>query len=187
MPDIECADPFLDTHVLTIFNQLAQESGRNSVTLRRPRNSIPLTALFPQLIHRHFLAATVAFAALLSEVLVIVMAGIPYHPSQIRVELILCSYLSMAILAVMIITMILVIIWRWRLPHFPRRPNTLGALVSYICASKVVQDGPGEYSSLMSDKRDMRVQELAFNDGAIKYGKSRGVDGIERWGIDWTS
>jgi len=139
------------------------------------------------MIHRHFLAATVAFAALLSEVLVIVMAGIPYHPSQIRFELLLCSYLSMAILAVMIITMILVIIWRWRLPHFPRRPNTLGAIVSYICASRFVETGIGEHRPLISDKSGMGVQEMALNNGIIKYGKSRGIDGVERWGINWTS
>ena len=167
---------------MTVFNLLAEGGAGKKSTFDMPRHSVALTSFFPQLLRGHFVAAAAAFTAILSEVLVITLAGMPYHPSQILIELLLCSYTSMTILSIMIVTMVVLIIWRWRLPYLPRRPNTLGAIVSYLCASRVVAESTKRHSYVVPEKNCFEVS--GNSEVPLHYAKVRGVDGVERWAVE---
>jgi len=130
----------------------------------------------------------VATTAVFSEVLVIALSSVPSHPPQIQAEMALCSYLSMAILAVMVVTMALVLVWRWRIPYLPRRPSSIGNVVSYICSSRFMEE---EVRKPKREPRDVgdsvRKAEAEDDSKLFMYAKCKGTDGIQRWAIDWAA
>src|SRR4051812_31136570 len=116
------------------FKRLSAGTSAPNSTIFLRRRSIPLTSILPMLFNGYIFASFIALVALLSEALVITLSGVPFNPGQIYLELLICSYASMAILALMIGAMGTVIWWKWRLPVLPRKPETVAAVMSYLCA-----------------------------------------------------
>jgi hypothetical protein len=66
------------------------------------------------------------------------------------------------------------------LPHLPRKPDSVAAVMSYLCASRMVEELEGsEY--LSSKQMQLRVEGLKKR---YTYGKIVGMDERERWAID---
>ena len=82
-------------------------------TILLRKHSLPLTSFLPMLRNGHFIAAIVAFTALLSEFLVVVFSGLPYRPVQLR------------------------------LPRLPRKPDNVATVLTYVCQSHMVEDFEG--------------------------------------------
>jgi hypothetical protein len=130
--------------------------------------------------HRHFFAAFLAFIAVLAEVLVIALAGVPYSPGQILLELLVCSYVSMAVLAIMVCGIVTTIIWRRKAPDLPRAPDTILGVMSYVANSKMLDSFEG-CELLRSKDVDNRITGLGKRYG---YGRFKGVDGQVKWMVD---
>jgi len=180
----------LDTHTLAIYPPLARKDADSESTIEFCRRSTPFTSFFAQLLNGHLVAAAVAFAAVLAEALTITLSGVPFNPGQIPLELHVCSFTSIAILAVMVVVLIMLAIWRWRSPYLPRRPNTIAALISYICASKFVDDMEEKTGPKRSEK-NANTQAVECTGSVLRqryaYGRMNGVDGAERWMVDSVS
>ena len=180
----------LDTHTLAIYPPLARKDADGRSTVEFCRRSTPFTSFFAQLLNGHLVAAAVAFTAVLAEALTITLSGVPFNPGQIPLELHVCSFTSIAILAVMVVVLIILAIWRWRSPYLPRRPNTIAALISYICASKFV-DNMEDKTGVKNSKKNANVQVVERIGSALQhryaYGRMNGVDGVERWMVDSVS
>ena len=91
--------------------------------------------------------------------------------------------MSMAILALMVVAIVALLLWRWRwqgMLDLPRRPETLAAVISYICASRTLDDFEG-LECLDEGQRDQQIVGMRKRYG---YGRRRCVDGVVRWAID---
>jgi hypothetical protein len=54
----------------------------------------------------YFFSASVAFISALAEILVVILAAIPYSPGEIFLELIICTYISIGILSLKVIVLV---------------------------------------------------------------------------------
>jgi len=168
-----------DSHTLSPYYRMAQSPSDARSTILLRKSSIPLTSIFPMLFKGHFFAATMAFIAVLSELLIIFLGAVPYSPGQVLMELLIASYVCMAVLGIMALGIIALIFWRRRLPELPRAPDTIAAVASYVADSRMLDDFEGcEY---VDDR------EMAERVGAGKryvYGKRVGSDGQRRYLVD---
>lgn len=79
-------------------------------------------------------------------------------------------------------TVVALIVWRFKLPHLPRTPDSVAAVMSYICASRMVEDFEGS-ECLSSGMMMKRVEGLKKR---YRYGSLIGMDGATRWAVDET-
>ncbi|KAF2842436.1 hypothetical protein M501DRAFT_417906 [Patellaria atrata CBS 101060] len=124
-----------DTHTLAPFLRLSRPTPSHpSHTLLTTRHTLPITSILPLLRHHYPFAALLALLALLSELFVLALVGVPYTTGQFKKEMLLCFYISFALLGLMLIVLVALIVWRRGLPILPRNPDTLGGVGSYLCA-----------------------------------------------------
>jgi Protein of unknown function (DUF3433) len=169
-----------DTQTTTVLARLSQEEASPSETIFLRNHSIPITAIIPLAYRRHFFASFVAFITFLSIFIPTTLSGIPFSPNQIDDELYICAYSSMIVLAIMALTIVALVIWRFKLPYLPRRPDSVAAIMSYICASRMVEDFEGS-ECLSTGMMQKRVEGLKKR---YHYGSLIGVDGARRWAVD---
>lgn len=117
-----------------------------------PRNSVdmsltgtPLTTFFYAAKRADYVTAAAAFMAILSEVLIIAVNGIPVSEGTIMPAWLASVYISLGILTVMIIVVVMVMIRRFKDPRrfMPRMPDTPVAVWLYLCASNMTDMRPG--------------------------------------------
>jgi hypothetical protein len=151
-------------------------------TILLRKHTIPLTSFFPLIRNRHFTPAAVAFAALLSEFLVVTLSGLPYRPGQLRSEFLFCGISSLAILVIMLIVVIIINIWRRILTHLPRKPDNVANVMSYVAGVEMCHDFEG-LELLKVEERDKRIRELGKRYG---YGLKEWANGTkrQRWVVD---
>lgn len=113
-------------------------------TILLHRHTLPLTAFVPLLRSNHVVPAAVAFAALISEILVVTLAGLPYRPGQLRSEYVFCGVASAVLLAIMLGIAVWAATWRaLAVPHLPRRPDSVAAVMTYVAGTRMVADFEG--------------------------------------------
>jgi len=123
----------------------------------------------------------VAFTGLISEFLIIALAGLPYRPGQMRTEFLICGIASAVILCLMLTQLVLVIFWRRKLPHLPRRPDTIAAVMTYVAETSMVKDFQG-LESMSTKERNKAVAEMGkvYAYGWRQEPDQRGI----RWLVD---
>lgn len=147
---------------------------RNTILLSR--HILPITAILPLLRRGHIIAASVAFTALMSEIVIVTLAGLPFRPGQTRTEFLICAVISMLILLLFVVELAVINYWRRVLvPHLPRRPDNIAAVMTYLADSKVPTDFAGLETAKVAD-RNRRIEALGRR---YWYGSERG-----RWMID---
>jgi hypothetical protein len=175
-PDAQTLAPYAD---LAFPNMAPPEP-----TILFRKRSLAIIALFPLLRYRHFIAALTALTAILSEFLVVALSGLPYRPGQLRSEFLFCGIASLAVLGFMVIMLLVVNLWRMlALPHLPRKPDNIAAVMTYVCDSVMNKDFEG-LERVNLKERDKQIRELRKR---YRYGLRRGEDGKERWVVDEVS
>jgi magnesium-transporting ATPase (P-type) len=96
-------------------------TAEQSVLLRAP--SSPATALFYRQSWRSILLAAVTLMAVLSEVLVITLNTIPFTTATAYVAALSSMYVSIGILAAMVGTLAVVLVWNMKSPNREKLPN----------------------------------------------------------------
>lgn len=141
---------------------------------------MPITAFFPLAWNRHLAAASVAFTGIMAEFLIIFLAGLPYRPGQLRSEFLVCGIASVVILVAMIVQLVLVNLWRRQLPHLPRRPDSIAAVMTYVAGTEMVKDFYG-VEGLSTRERDKAIRRL---NKTYAYGWRKEDNGRVRWVVD---
>jgi hypothetical protein len=144
------------------------------------RHTSPLCALFPLLRNRHLAAFSVAFTGLLAEFLVIALAGLPYRAGQLRSEFLFCGIVSSIILFLMIVQLVLISWWRRSLPHLPRRPDTIAAVMTYVAGTNMGRDFHG-LEELSTKERNKIITQKGK---VYAYGWRKENNGLVRWVVD---
>lgn len=130
--------------------------------------------------HRYLLTSLITLLTLAAEGLNIVISGIPYANGQTLSQFRVSSYISLAVLGLMIIVIALIIVRRSWEPRVPREPRTVGAVMSYLCGSGMLDDFEG------CEGLDERARGERVRSWGKKYRfceKARG-DGKLAWSVD---
>lgn len=164
----------------TPYIDLGRGDAEADPTILLRKHMFPITAFFPLLWKGHFTAASVAFTGLAAEFLIIALAGLPYRPGQQRGEFLFWSVLSLAILTLMVAQLLIVNIWRRKLPTLTRPPDTIAAVMTYVAGTGMSRD----FESLSMVKTEERNEAIKQLGKSYAYGWRREPDGRARWVVD---
>jgi len=170
----------VEVQTLSPFHRLARTPAPAGRTILLRKYTVPFSALVILFAQGHIFSASMAFVGFLSEVLVVVLAAIPYSPGEIFLELILCTYTSVGILSVTLLVLISLVFWRRQLPYLPCPPDTLGGVITYLCDSRMLDNFDG-FTRLGNGET---ARQLARLGKKYTYGEYVGVDGQVRWMIE---
>jgi hypothetical protein len=161
--------------------QKLDATAASTILLRK--HSLPFTSFFSLLKRKHYIPAAVAFVSILSQFFVVTLSGLPYRAGQTRSEFRFCAITSLFILAMIIIMIIVVNIWRHSLPELPRKPDTVAAVLSYVAGAQFCADFDGLENASVKE-RDRRVIALGKKYG---FGIIEDTNKAERWMVDEVS
>jgi hypothetical protein len=138
--------------------------------------------MFSCLRWKHYFVAYVAFITLLAECLTVALSGVPFSSALSYEAYTVSTFLSVAIIAMMLIT-IPVIALRGRDLMMPRKLDNIAAVLLYICGSPMLTSFGG-LSLLDTKTRNRRILNMGR---MYRYGLVMGVDGQLRMGVDYSS
>jgi hypothetical protein len=146
-----------------------------STTTSTPWSTLPLS-----LYHREIFTALVAFCYILSEVLVIAVATIPYSNNQYYLAFLAGIYIAFSILGLQIFCFFALVTW-WRRtgPHLDRDPDTLLGVWTLLASSGIRKD----FEDLGTAGRRDLVRTVERWDKRYWLGEVVGRDGVARMGI----
>ncbi|MCJ1435116.1 hypothetical protein MMC27_004486 [Xylographa pallens] len=162
------------------FRRLYRGSATAESTILPPKTFTPVSTFIASVYQRNFFVAHVAFVTLMSEVLIIVLPGVPFSPGEIWQAGMMSIYLAMAILGLMLLTFVALML-RPKGPGLPRKPNTLGSMLMYLCDSSMTSDFT-DLSCLGTTARDRWVRE---KDRLYCLKNDLGTNGCIRWQVDY--
>ncbi|ETN39907.1 uncharacterized protein HMPREF1541_06133 [Cyphellophora europaea CBS 101466] len=124
-----------EVRVLTPYRRLSARRASPQVTVLVNLNGTPVTSLPGALARGEWFYALVAFVAILSDALIIMIAGVPFNRSQVYKAFLASVYSSMAILGTMIVTLVSLFFWRVtnEKMQMPREPDTLAGVALMLC------------------------------------------------------
>ena len=103
----------------------------------------PFSTAFVALVRRSYAVAAIAAVALLSQVLIIAVPGVPFGAGQIWPAYRASTFVSLAILGVMVLAFGVVVARRRGDPPMPRDPDIPVHVWLYLCASRMVDTSRG--------------------------------------------
>ena len=166
--------------VMTPYIRLSHRPSSPASTILLTPTSTPITSTLRSLHHRYFFAASITLLTLFAEALNIVISGVPYASGQTLKQFLVSSYMSLAILGLMLLVSVGMIVRRFWEPEIPRKPNTLGGVMSYLCSSRMLDDFEG------TEGLDERTMRARFRGLGKKYEFCETVrrDGKLAWTVD---
>ncbi|ORX99149.1 hypothetical protein BCR34DRAFT_606716 [Clohesyomyces aquaticus] len=170
---------FGDIALLAPYRRLAEAPAKAHETILMNTPSHPLTAIFPSILRRHYAQALVAVAALLSEVLTITLSTIPFSSANAWGAYVISTWISVSIISIMIFTLVL-LFFRTE-PNLPLKPNTIGAVLFYLCGSRLSTIF-GNMGMLNTVERDRMIVEW---NKRYTIERVQGLDGVWRSVIDF--
>ena len=164
------------------YIRLAKQPYSSSSTILFEPSSTPVSSTYKAIRHRYNAVAVITVVTLLAEGLNIVIAGVPYATGETWMQFSVSAYMSIAILGIMIIVVAFVIFSRTYEPRMPRTPGTLGAVMSYISGSRMLDDFQG------TEVLDVWTRNRMIRQRGKKYEFKETVrkDGKYAWTVDET-
>lgn len=125
----------------------------------------------------------VSIVAILSEINVIVVAGVPYSESMTHVQYLVCVYAAVGITGSIIMVILIKIFWWLRtIKEMPRRPDTIGSVCGYLCGSRLIQWVSELELGEMSEEERRRI--VRSSGQSFRFARGIGTDGVLRWTVD---
>ncbi|KAK3390644.1 hypothetical protein B0H63DRAFT_429268 [Podospora didyma] len=169
---------FTSLAVLSPYQLLAQarQPAERSIILSPPLNAF--VGIWSAIRRRHVFLVIVAFTAILSEFMPLLLSNVPFRVTQTWTTHLVCTWLATAILGVMWLVVAGGFFVRW--PHMPVDPSTIAGAMYYVCDSWVVWSLEG-LSVLGEKERDRKVQAMGLK---YELGNIVGLEGRRRIGVD---
>jgi hypothetical protein len=167
----------LSVRVMVPYRRLQKRNTKSRHLFTMYLHGVPFTSMFKALWHRNWYHAFIAFITVLSYVLLVLIAGVPYNYGQIKNVSFYSSVTSLVILFIMIVGMVSLLFWQTGNPKMPRKPDTLVNTWLLMCSSRFTADFKGRPLAEVEDEIDHGHRRYWF-------GKAMGVDEVERWMIE---
>lgn len=169
-----------EVRISTIYRELAKGQSSAESSILRSITTHPLITVPYALSYRSYFLAWISFVSFLAEVLIVTLGSVPYSDTELYTAFTTSTYISIAILGTMFLSLIAVAIWRRENPRLPREPTTLGSVWTYLCGSSLTYSF-GHLGGL-SDKEMER--EIRSMDQRYFLARVPGIDKVQRWTID---
>jgi hypothetical protein len=123
-----------------------------------------------------------ASIGLLSELFIVFAAAIPFSTGQLLLTFTISFWLCFSILIVILLAVFAAAIWRRKM-KVPRIPHTLGGVMSYLCASRMLAD-----FETVSERTEKPRNRLVMGwNHEYRFGITTDKDGIKRWAVDYAN
>jgi hypothetical protein len=126
------------------YRKLALGGQTGKGTIDVTMTGTPYTTVMIALLRGDLFVSWIALITILSDILVIAVAGVPFSPAQVHEAGLASFYISFGILGLMIPSLVAVAIRRRSNPRIPRDPDTLAHVWMYLCASNIVSHSEGD-------------------------------------------
>jgi hypothetical protein len=129
---------------------------------------------------------TIGLCAILSDINIIAVSGVLFTVAQTETAYYWSNITALVCMSILTITLAVTMIW-WRrnttVAAMPRMPETISAVLSYICTSRMAADfAAWGMENLPEHERD----ELIVGKGRrYRFAKLLGEDGLVRWTVDY--
>ncbi|RYP47636.1 hypothetical protein DL768_006334 [Monosporascus sp. mg162] len=169
---------FNSVAVLSPYHLLARapQSAGRSILLAPPTNAF--SGLWSAIRRRDGFLAVVALTSVLSELLPVLLAEIPFRVSQTYLVHLITTWSAVGILCIMLLVLISSFFVKW--PHMPLDPTTVAGAMYYVADSWMLSQFDG-LGTLGRKDRDRRVVAL---DLKYRFGPMTGVGWETRVGVD---
>ncbi|EAQ87616.1 hypothetical protein CHGG_04235 [Chaetomium globosum CBS 148.51] len=150
---------FTSLAVLSPYQMLSQppQPPQRTITVSPPLNAF--SGIVGAVQQRHEFLILVAFTAILSEFMPIVLSNVPFRVTQTWMTSRVCTWMAVGILSLMWLVVVGTFFVRW--PHMPVDPSTIAGAMYYVCDSWMLGSMEG-LSRLESEERDKRIAELGL-------------------------
>lgn len=172
----------IEVTIIEPYRTLARGQAQPESTILLSRNLSPFFTLFTSLYRRNLFVSLIAAISCLAEFLIIILGAIPFNSGTLYQAYLFSTYLSMAILGLMLLGMVGLYV-RPRGPSLPRTPDTVAAVWSYLCGSSLLED-MADMSMLSESTRDRLVRKMGRK---YTLEERTNMDGTARWTIDYDS
>lgn len=142
---------------------------------------------------KDFTLALLSFAAIISDLNLLLVPGIPWTSSQTIEVYRGSTYGCLTIISIIIVVHIRVTFKQWRRGHHVESPATLAAVLMRLCGSRFVEEknnqaiyGPASRTEFWEDDNARQRTRYGGADEVRKYrfGCMEGVDGVQRYMIE---
>lgn len=150
----------------------------------------PFTAVVKGVILRNYLITATAMSAVLSEILLIAVSGVPFNAGQIKPSLQASSFTSLGILFIMTVNTIAVMIYKRTSAggtrRLPRQPDTLINVWLYLSDSSLSQHNHDDDDGIPGPL-DQKGMSVRYGGANYAFARVLGTDSVPRWTIDQAS
>ncbi|RYO77878.1 hypothetical protein DL764_010169 [Monosporascus ibericus] len=174
-----CWSSFFDSvAVFSPYHLLAQapRSAGRSILLAPPTNAF--SGLWSAVRRHDGFLAVVALTSILSELLPVLLAEIPFRVSQTYLVHLVTTWSAVGILCIMLLVLVSSFFVKW--PHMPLDPTTVAGAMYYVADSWMLSQFDG-LGTLGRKDRDRRVVALGLK---YRFGPMTGVRWETRVGVD---
>lgn len=120
--------------------------------------------------------------AIFSEILTVTLSGVPFNSARSYTGYLVSTYMSAAIIVMMLIGLLLVMVRSDEL-ILPHSLDSIFSVMLYLCNSDLIRD-VGDMSLLDTRKRNRRILDMQRT---YKYGRIADLDGGMAYGIEYDS
>ncbi|KAL6247992.1 hypothetical protein RBB50_005340 [Rhinocladiella similis] len=167
----------LKVRTMAPYRQLRNRSEKSRYLCTGHLHGVPFTIVFKALWHRNWYHAFIAFTTVLSYVLLILIAGVPYNYGQVKDVSFYSSLVSVIILAIMMAAMVSLLFWHLGNPKMPRDPDNLVNTWLLMCSSRFVENYKGRTLSEI-------IEEIKHGHTRFWFRKAFDHEGRERFMIE---
>lgn len=132
------------------------QPAKKSILLSRPTNAF--YGIYMASRQKHLFFFVTSLMAIFSEFLPILLSNVPHKLTQVLLPTLICTRLSAAFLAIMVITIAWSFFIRW--PPMPVDPRSVAGAMWYVCESHALLADLEGLSELKGKERDRRIEEL---------------------------
>jgi hypothetical protein len=172
---------FRSVAIIWPYQQLSKSAlpAGHSILLSPPTNAF--YGLYTAFRQGSLFLGAVSFAAILAELLLpVTLSHVPFSQLDTYETQVVCSWLSISILALMVLVILYSFLIQW--PHMPVDPRTIAGAMFYVCDSWMLGTMEG-MSTFGKKERDtiMRSQRLKY-----VFSRTEGVSGKQRMNVDFS-
>lgn len=163
----------LDVRILTPYRALSKSHLTKGQLDKMKLHGVPFTMVGKSLWVGNWMHAFISSVTVLSYLLIVLVAGVPYNYGQISNLSQISSVASVGVLGVMLLAMFALWTWEKTGPQMERKPDSLMNVWLLLCGSK-----------LLEERHDVDGQGARNENRRFWFGRGVGTDGVERWMVD---
>jgi hypothetical protein len=172
-----------EVRILAPYRQLSERQAKADKSVLVDIGGVPISSLWGAIRRGEIFHSIVAVTAILSDVLLIAIGGVPFSQGSLQEAYLYSSYLSLAILGWMILVVLGIFWWRAQVRklRMPREPDTI--LSVWLMLADPGNGVLKEYAGWETTRGVERDRAAKGRGSRYWGGWSKSEEGSERWSV----